>query len=702
MTDAAITPGSLHLRRSGPPARSITIEILWLMVFLSWVPIIGATSLDMDVLLNGEGCVLLPEPTARMLAMVSLDAVPVSDLGLLLALGGMIAVAVRARLLALALFVGLGIEGARFVSGCEVVPAADAQLVLRQGAALLSIAGVVLSALIFVTKGHVLSASFMGFVAVVTWEIIGSSVGNLHGLDRVPSILSFVFEGFAPNPAFLFGAMLCLVFLRVLCRIVQDNDMILMQLRVDGRLIQAVVKAFRLWLPMLGIFLVLTLGYDMGWRLLDQRIGAILIKYSDFSHPEEVVGVEAAIDYIDAENIQVWREELENRSLATQNQAEALVRDTAQGTYDFVDDQLPSRAPGTEHNSCKFYDVGCHVMNLAKSIANSIYQTLRRNTLDALEAKLDELERELGQGTEAFRVQAVREIDAVLVGYRERSEVAIGFTFSTWRALGFGLLLYSLLVLIKTYLIVLARVVLHPDWGLVAKLEDGSVPNMHGDARVSKEGELWFGKDRRDILFAARDIQVVNAPTGGRIPMPFTATLSRLMNRTWRMQRIHLGKHTHRVGLTQLPPACLIEWTLRSDECVIFHPAHFVGFSQGTRIKRVTSFNLVNVIFGRVINHCVIGPGVVLLRTRTTAILPRSASGRVSVKAGRSYRPGCFVARDIRAGFSVDCDLDDVMRGNLTLRKSKGDTVLIDTEADHGLRGGFGILRYARTFLVPF
>jgi len=702
MTDAAMTPRFLPARLFGHRAKSATIQILWFLVFLSWVPIIGATYLDMGVLLTGEGCVLLPEPVARLFAVGPLKDVPVSDLGLLLAAGGLAAATLRARALSLALFAGLGIEGVRFVTGCGAVPAAEAQLVLRQSAAVLSVAGVALSALIFVTRGHVLSASFAGFAALVIWETMVSAAGALAGLDRVPSILSLVFDGFAPNPALLFGAMLCLIMVRALFRIVQDNQVILMQLRVDRRLIQAMFRALRLWLPMLGIFLVLTLGYNAGWRLIDQRTGAMLIDHSGLPHPENVVGVEAAIDYIDAENTRIWRETLDARSLATQDQADALARDTAQETYDFVEDQLPGRAPGTETRGCKFYDLGCHFTNLAKSIANSIYQTLRQNTLDKLEAKLDELEREAGEGTNAFRARAVGEIDAALVGYRARSEVVIGFTFATLRAFSFALLLYSLLVLLKTYLIVLARVVLHPDWGLVAKLEDGSVPNVHGDARASKGGELWFGKNRRDILFAARDIQVVDAPSGGRIPKPFTAMLSRLMNRTWRMQRIDLGKRGNAVGLTLPPPACLVEWTLRRDECVIFHPAHFAGFSEGTRIKRVISFNLANVIFGRAINHCAMGQGVLLLRTHTTAIVPRSASGRVSVKAGRSYKPGCFVARNICAGFSVDCDLDDVMRGNITLRKTKGDTVLVDTEADQGSGGGFGILRYARIFLLPF
>lgn len=702
MTDVAMPPRSLPARQFGYHAKAVTIQVLWFLVFLSWVPIIGATSLDLDVLLTGDGCVLLPEPVARIFVIGPQQTVLVSDLGLLLAVGGLAAAAMRARALSLALFAGLGIECVRFVTGCGAVTVAEAQLVLRQGAAVLLVAGAVLSTLAFVIQGRAFSAGFVGLLALVIWETMAGVVGSAVGLDQVPSMLSLVFNGFAPNPALFFGASLGLVMARVLCRIVQDNEVILMQLRVDGRLIHALFRAFRLWLPMLCIFIVLTLGYNTGWRLIDQRTGAMLIEHSGLSHPENVVGVETAIDYIDGENNRIWREMLEARSLATQDQADILARDTAQGTHDFVEDQLPRRAPGTKTRGCKFYDLGCHVTNLAKSIANSIYQTLRQNTLDKLQVKLDELEREAGKGTEAFRTRAVGEIDAVLVGYRARSEVAIGFTFATLQALSFALLLYSLLVLLKTYLIVLARVVLHPDWGLVAKLEDGSVPKMHGDARASKGGELWFGKNRRDILFAARDIQVVDAPSGGRIPMPFTAMLSRLVNRTWRMQRIDLSKRRNAVGLTLPPPACLVEWTLRRDECVLFHPAHFIGFAGGTRIKRVVSFNLANVVFGRVINHCAVGQGVLLLRTHTTAILPRSASGRVSVKAGRSYKPGCFVARDIRAGFSVDCDLDDVMRGNLTLRKSKGDTVLIDTEADQGSRGGFGILRYARTFLVPF
>ena len=692
-----------HLRspllgQFGHSARAAIIQVLWFLVFLSWVPVIGTNSLDIGVLLSGEGCVYLPMPVVHMFAGGPLKSVPVSDLGLLLAVGGVIAAALRTRALSLALIAGLGIEGVRFVTGCGDVSASEIYLVPRQVAVALSFTGVALSILIFVIHGHVLSAGFVALGVLVIWEAMASAAGATVRLDEVPSMLSLIFEGSAPNPAIFLCVTLSLVIARVLCRIVQDNEVIIMQLRIDGRLIVAMFQAFRLWLPILGIFLVLALGYNTGWRLIDHHAGAMLVKNSRSCQPMGDVSVAEAIDCLDKENIRFLRKKFQD-SLSG---ADALAMDTAKKIYTFVEVNLPGRAPGTTTEECKFFDFVCRVTNLAKSIANSIYQTLRQNFLEKLKTKLEGLEREVDQGAEAFRERAMRDLDSALTDLRARSKMAIGLTFATLRALSFALLLYSLLVLLKTYLIVLARVVLHTDWGLVAKLEDGSAPNTHGDARASKDGYLWFGKDRRDVLFAAHDIEVVNAPSGGRIPMPFTAILSRLVNRTWRMQRIDLGKRRSAVALTRKHPACLVEWTLRCDECVLFHPAHFAGFAEGTRIKRLVSFNLANVIFGRVITHCAIGQGTLLLRTRNTAILSRSTSGRASVRAGRSYKPRCFVARDIRAGFCIDSDLNDVMRGNLTLRKLRGDNVVIDTEADKGLRGGFGLLRHARTFLVPF
>lgn len=65
--------------------------------------------------------------------------------------------------------------------------------------------------------------------------------------------------------------------------------------------------------------------------------------------------------------------------------------------------QLPIRAPGTQPKNCRWYDIGCHVMNLAKSMANSIYQGMRECALNKLKAKLDRVEAEAGRGTDAFR-----------------------------------------------------------------------------------------------------------------------------------------------------------------------------------------------------------------------------------------------------------------------------------------------------------
>lgn len=678
------------------------VQALWLLVFFSWLPILGATTLNPWTVVQGTGCFLLPTATGDLFADLGLPLPALSNLGALLVLGSLVAFALRDQALVLALALGVSIHLVPLITGCAARPSdPQASMAFWAAASGLGIA-LITSMGIFLIRGHIFGAGFASFLAMLFYETIGTGLLSNAGVGwRAPSLVGQLYTDFSPNPAILFGVFLTLLAARVVVKAYADNRAILMQLRVDGLLGKGIIKAFRLWLPMLAIFTVLTAGYSVMWHFADQGAADFMISQTEVPAPAEPIGLEATLVHIQTEQVRTWRAELETRSLATQTQVNQLVRNSAQETYDFVSDQLPIRAPGTQTKNCRWYDIGCHVMNLAKSIANSIYQGMREGALNKLKAKLDRAEAEAGRGNDAFRTRAVAEIDTMLVAYRERSIAGIGHTFAALRVLSTLLFLYTLLVLLKTYLIVLGRVVLHPSWGIVAKLEDGAVPPSHGDTRSSARGALTFGRNRRDILFLTRDTDVCNSPSSGRIPRPLTGFFSRIAHRAWRMQRIDLSNCSDTVSLDLPPPASLVEWTLRTDERVIFEFSHFVGMSDNTRIKPLLNFNLASLIFGRALVYYAEGPGTLLLRTNATAITTRTANGRTSIKAGRSYAPTCFVARDTRAGFAVHSELHEVMRGNIVVRKSPKDTVVVDTQPNSGARSAFGILRYARTFLVP-
>lgn len=691
---------------SGVPAKGAVIQALWLLVMLSWLPIMGATSLSPLAVADGTAMLRLPVPNAELWGPLA-DLVPwVSPFAVLFVGGALVAWGLGQRALAYALCLGLALDFVPDISGVPL-PETSAEALrywLMAGGVALAFATSVTLVAIY---GRLRSPAFLGFIGLVVYEsaVIGA-VASATALDtdtawRAPSLLGRIFEVFAPNPAVLLVGLFIFVALRLFFKAVQDNDEILLELRVDGRLGASLFHALRLWLPMLAIFAVLTVGYSAMWRGLDHVAAETALTHADVPVPAEPLTFEEALVYIQTEQTKQWQAELDEQSLATQEQANGLVRDTAQETSDFVEAKLPERAPGTNTQSCG-WNLKCHFMNLVKSIANSIYQGVRQGILDSLEVRLEKAEAEAGRGTEAFRQRAVAEVDAALIIYRDTTTASVGHSFSMLHAVSVLLLIYSLMVLFKTYLIVLSRVILHPDEERVASLATGRVPSSHGMTRASQKGALAFGKSRRDVLYLKRDTALFCLPTSARVPMPFRAFVSRILNRAWRMQKVDLSQATKVSGLTMPPPASLVEWTLRSNEQVVFEWSHFVGMSNTVRIKRLLSFNLANLIFGRAMVHYAQGPGVLILKTNASAILPRGAGGKTSTRAARSYGPGCFVARDVHAGFRVDSDLSEVMRGNYLVSKSSGDTVLIDPMPTDGGAASFGILRYARTFLLPF
>ncbi|SMD12069.1 hypothetical protein [Primorskyibacter flagellatus] len=704
MANSLVDTDTTHF--SAAPAKGAVIQGLWLLVMLSWLPIMGATRLNPLAVADGTAMLRLPEPNADFWGPLA-DFVPwVSPFAALFVGGALVAWGFGQRALAYALCLGLALEFMPDISGVPLPEASTEALrywLTAGGVAVAFAASVMLTAI----YGRLLSPAFLGFIGLVVYEsaVIGV-VASANALEsevawRAPAVLGRVFEGFAPNPAVLLVVLSAFVALRLFFKAVQDNADLLMQLRVDGRLGASLFHALRLWLPMLAIFAVLTVGYSAMWRGLDHVAAETALTYADVPAPAEPLSFEEMLVHIQTEQTMQWQAELNTRSLATQDQVNGLVRDSAEETHGFVEEKLPQRAPGTNTERCG-WNLKCHFMNLVKSITNSIYQGVRQGILDGLEARLERAETEAGRGTEAFRQRAVTEVDAALAIYRDTTTASIGQSFLMLNAVSVLLLIYSLMVLFKTYLIVLGRVILHPDESLTASLAVGRVPRSQGMTRASERGSLAFGKARRDVLYVKRDTGVYNVPTSARVPMPFKAIFSRILHRAWRMQKVDLSQRSQVSGLTMPPPASLVEWTLRSDEQVVFEWTHFVGVSSTVRIKRLLSFNLASLIFGRAMVHYAQGPGVLILKTNASAILPRGAGGKTSTRAARSYGPGCFVARDVHAGFGVHSDLSEVMRGNYLVAKLSGDTVLIDTMPNDGGAARFGILRYARTFLLPF
>ncbi len=686
------------------PIRAAVIQTLWFLVMLSWLPVIGAPQLNPLAVTDGTAVLLMPVPNADLFAGFGDVFQWLNPLSALLIGSAVVGWLLGQRALTYALCLGLSVEWLPALSG-QTLPVGSADT-LRYWA---TAAGVGLAFALSVTLtaiySRMLSPAFLGFLGLLIYEgvligAVASATASTEGAWQAPALLGRLFTGFAPNPAVLIVLLFAFAALRLFFKAMQDNAEILLHLRMDGRLGVSLVRALRLWLPMLAIFAVLGVGYSAMWRSLDQVAADTMLEHAGVPLPAEPIGLEATLVHIQKEQTRQWQAELNAQSLATQEQVNGLVRSNAQDTHDFVNSKLPVRAPGTHTQSCG-WNLKCHFMNLVKSITNSIYQGVRQGILDGLKARLDRAEAEAGRGTEAFRQRAVAEVDAALVIYRDTTTASIGHSFTMVNAVSAVLFLYSLMVLFKTYLIVLGRVILHPDEGIVASLVTGRVPRSHGMTRASERGSLLFSKARREVLYLKRDIAVTNAPTSGRLPMPFKAVLSRIAHRAWRMQKVDLSQRSAVTGLTMPPPASLVEWTLRSDEQVVFEWSHFVGMSSTVQIKRLLSFNLASLIFGRAMLHYAQGPGVLILKTNASAILPRGTGGNTSTRAARSYGPGCFVARDVRAGFTVHSDLGEVMRGNYLVAKSAGDTVLIDSMPNNNGSARFGIMRYARTFLLP-
>ena len=364
---------------------------------------------------------------------------------------------------------------------------------------------------------------------------------------------------------------------------------------------------------------------------------------------------------------------------------------------------MPTRAPGTQTRSCKWHDFGCHFMNFVKSTTNSVYQSFRRDFLAKLQRRLDAAKASAGENTAAYKDAATAAINEEMAAFGRKLDAGVAGAFSGYRIVKLVFLFYSLIVLLKSYMVVLARVLFHPDAGLKANILDGKIPDSQGQVRVSKEGDLIFPSGSKAKIYLAPRIKVSNCPTGARIPMAFSALLPRLANRTWQMKLIDLTGRKRQAVLSLKAPSSLIEWSLKKGERVIFGFDSFGGVGAGTKMGRLVTLNLAGLIFGRFVYYYAEGPGSLILTTNNAAIVAGGKKTGQARKASQSYVPGSFIAWNMRCRFSVDSNLtvNDTFRSSVMVQKTTGDHVVIDTESWQGRRVVSGILSYVRTFLLP-
>ena len=358
-------------------------------------------------------------------------------------------------------------------------------------------------------------------------------------------------------------------------------------------------------------------------------------------------------------------------------------------------DSLPVRFPGTETKKCRWYDIGCLLANGVKSTANSFYVKQKRQ----LEAKVISDFGSARADKEADAQEAVSSasdsLNSGIVELSGATRAAIGRLSLSLRILGVVLTAYSLLVLAKSFLIVLARVIynsrpIHP-----LRLAKDSI----GKAVKPSGSVFTIDPKSQDRLYIRRGAIGLNVIEKLRLPHWRSAIISRIWNGCYYLSYIDGASLDEPCDIRLDSPAELVVWDITPGQEVVFSFADFVGMSEDILLKRYVSLRLGSLVFGRVFYQCARGRGKLILRTHAKAITGEDGF------AASSFHSGGLIGWSSNNEYFVKSSLTkmDVFFSGCNLRKTPGNVLAYDTSQLRRKDGVLsGIWRMIGTFLLPF
>ncbi|MCR9139449.1 MAG: hypothetical protein NXI27_25840 [Alphaproteobacteria bacterium] len=693
--------------------RPVVIRLFWPIVFLSWLPFVSSNMIYLDAFRFVSG----PQPgDTEIQAMESANTLinlmsvyphfsaPVATILLLLGLAGVITSRRLQDIVALLPLMALfAFSLDRIISGTghtdDALGLPSAALFQIYSA---SYSGfVMLSAVYFCWVGMLTDGYFL---PLCTLAFVDCVLGQL-GSDF--TFFGILLRNYVPSTTGLFLSVLAVFLCRSLILIAEQNRGF--RARFRGVIRPALLRGFKLWWPMFILFFVATGFYEWVYRdHVKPAVVNLLLKPEipiECSMWRALRGIQDENCSIETVLNQIISQSSRRLDINTRRNIDKLnsdikknLHDTRKSARQSLDEALPERFPGTSPSRCGILDLPCHLSNGIKSMMNSAYKRAKKQQLDAFERKMDATfephERKGDAYADALSAEATRTLGIL----ETNSKIALHQVVLTLTILGYGLTLYAILVLFKSYLVVFARV-LYADNSFKPLSDQSAAASDTG--RTRKLGDSFAIANNSRRKFYAKDSAIgINVVERKRLPHWHRVPFARLITGTYVLCFIDTTEeYQEACNLKVDAPAELVYWDLKEGEEVVINFRDFIAMSSETRIASKISLRLSSLIFGKVIYHYAIGPGAIIMQTRSAPISGREA------KAGGALNATGLVAWNKNNEYNVVSSLTivDTFFSGCSIRKSrKNDRIIYDTSQIRVNRGLFrGIWRTARTFLLP-
>ena len=365
-----------------------------------------------------------------------------------------------------------------------------------------------------------------------------------------------------------------------------------------------------------------------------------------------------------------------------------------------LDKRIGKTLPGTSKNRCGFFDVSCFFLNRVKSTINRKFRSIREEAIETIKEDLSSADSNAKKRARLLRGTVRKSEKEFHDNVNNLLQLSIERLFTFAAAASQLMFLYSLLILIKSFMIIFARVLfdLRRHNPMLAQFQFDIGSNVL--AKITRHNSsLGVSKvTLDDLYFCYEDVQIAGVTPDKKFPLGFRYFLPRLLSGRFSFRLIKGRRSDFDAQISVTKAKEIVQWDLQDNEVVVFRWSDMIGFSKGTNFRRIVSCSLPALIFGKIVFYCAEGPGTIFLKT----------SSEVDVGATEEQRrpiiPDSLVAWNAQIKFHLDARHStlNAFLSFYNIIVENGCSYVRDTgdERARGVSGG--ILRFVKSFLLPF
>lgn len=661
--------------------KAISNNFFWFLLLVSWLPLLAGFE---NVLSQLDPFSWMSQGGGRKIALPLV--IPFAAITIATLLTGLVS---QHWLVALVAFVPSFL--ATLISGPSDTPTAETNSLTT-----IYLAAVLITGVLFVSVAHIRAVYIGVFVLLAAIESISALVSDTP-------ILTFgrIFRSYTLSIVDLFFFLILIVFARFLVLIIRQNKPVFNELMTEKwRLASDTALALWLWMPMVIIFLSLNYFWSTVEATLDKTIGALLV--TDLPGAPKEPSLEEALKftttYASTEAAKKSKDAIQAANVGANESVASLINAGMPAIRNSFPPYLMQPV------GCRWYDVLCHVMNGIRSVVNSVYRKARDMALNEIERRARSTEVLLAAKGAAAVAAANQEVDKARTRTSEWTNQATTKVFTTSRQIALLLAIYSMVMLIKTFFVVFARVAFReptPDnGGSIATLRTPWSANQQTTTTPVpiKGNTLVIKPAKNEAYYVATNFEIRNAVASVWLPQPLTASLGRLFAGRYILGYVDAEKLKGNATVVVNSPNNLVQWELAKGEEIIVRPRDIVAFRADTRLATEICVAIPALIFGRFLFFKVLGPGLVVVRTEGSAVAGTNAA------ADDARRPTALKAWDVDAGFHIQSNLTIVgtYLAAYNIRKQPEDYVIYDTAPQNKPSKTLGLASAIRIFLMPF